>query len=96
MRSSISYLRINAISEPFLALAMVLRGALQGAGETRAPAWIAFITNWVVRLPLAWLLAIRLGHGAPGAWAAMCTTTVLGGLIMTAWFLRGSWRSIRV
>ncbi|MBX9771630.1 MAG: MATE family efflux transporter, partial [Candidatus Obscuribacterales bacterium] len=32
---TIDYLRINAFSEPFLSVGMVLAGALQGAGETR-------------------------------------------------------------
>ena len=92
----VSYLRINAVSEPFLALAMVLRGALQGAGETRIPAWIAFITNWAIRLPLAWLFAVHLGYGPPGAWAAMCSTTILSGLLVLAWFVWGNWRTLQV
>jgi putative MATE family efflux protein len=92
----VSYLRINAISEPFLAIGMVMRGALQGAGETRIPAWVAFITNWAVRLPLAWLLAIYLGYGAPGAWIAMCVTTILSGLILIGWFVWGNWRNLEV
>ena len=31
------YLRINAVCEPFMALGMVLTGALQGAGDTVRP-----------------------------------------------------------
>ena len=52
------YLRINALAEPLLALNMVLSGALQGAGDTRTPMWITLFCNWIVRLPLAWFLAI--------------------------------------
>lgn len=92
----VSYLRVNAFGEPFLALAMVLRGALQGAGETRFPAWTTFITNWLIRLPLTWLLAITLDCNAFGAWIAMCATTVLGGIIIAWWFQKGVWKNIEV
>lgn len=92
----VSYLRINAISQPFLAVNMVLRGALQGAGETRAPAWIVFITTWLIRLPLAWGLSIGLGYGAVGAWIAMSATTILAGMLVSAWFIRGTWRTTQV
>ncbi len=92
----VRYLRINAISEPFLALGMVMRGALQGAGDTRIPAWITVSTLWFIRLPLAWVLANRFGYGAVGAWTAMCLTTILSGVASMAWFKWGTWRTLRV
>ncbi|MGC8862591.1 MAG: MATE family efflux transporter [Armatimonadota bacterium] len=92
----VSYLRIMAISEPFLALGMVLRGALQGAGDTRVPALITVGTFWVFRLPLAFLLAIVLRGGATGAWIAMSATTCLSGALMGCWFKWGTWRTLEV
>ena len=92
----VSYLRINALSEPFLALNLILRGALQGAGDTRIPAWITFITNWAIRLPLAYILAITFAYGAFGVWIAISGSTVLAGLLIAAWFKWGTWRSLLV
>ncbi|MDH7603134.1 MAG: MATE family efflux transporter [Armatimonadota bacterium] len=92
----VSYLRINAVSEPFLALSMVLRGALQGAGDTRTPAVISVGTMWVLRLPMAYLLARTLGFGAVGAWIAMSATTCFSGILMALWFKWGTWRSIEL
>ncbi len=90
------YLRINAIAEPFLAVGMVLAGALQGAGDTRAPMWISVFSNWIVRLPLAWLLALCLGWGPDGAWASMTVSVILMGLL-TAWrFQSGAWVKVKV
>lgn len=86
------YLRINAISEPFLAMNMVLRGSLQGAGDTLVPAIITLATNYVVRLPLAWYLAIHANHGAIGGWIAMSSSTILSGTLMAIWFQMGHWR----
>jgi putative MATE family efflux protein len=92
----VAYLRINSFSEPFLALNMVLRGALQGAGDTRVPAVVTFASMWLVRIPLAWLFAIRLHMGANGAWWAMSLTCCLAGVLMALWFRFGTWRQIRV
>lgn len=91
-----SYLVVNAVSEPFLAMTMVFRGALQGAGDTRYPALITFICNFVLRLPVAWFLAVYLGYSAIGAWIAMSATTVISGLLMAGWFYTGKWRNVRV
>ncbi len=92
----VAYLRINAVSEPFLAVGMVLRGALQGAGETLKPMAVTVGTLWLLRLPLAWALVLPLGLGAVGAWIAMATTTILSGLLMAALFKWGRWQSTRV
>ncbi len=92
----VSYLRINAISEPFLALSMILTGALQGAGATRAPAVATITTMWLVRLPLTYYLAIVLGLGATGAWISMSATSVLSGIVMLAIFKWSSWEETKV
>ena len=92
----ISYLRVNSLSEPFLALGMILGGAFQGAGETRTPMWITFLSNWVIRLPLAYYLALHLGHGPTGAWWAMTLSVVIMGLV-TAWrFKARTWTQLHV
>lgn len=92
----VTYLRINALSEPFLAVSMVLRGALQGAGETRVPALITLLTNIILRVPVAYLLAVHADLGATGAWAAMAITTALSGVLTAIWFQWGNWRDIQI
>ncbi|MEJ5252826.1 MAG: MATE family efflux transporter [Chthonomonadetes bacterium] len=90
------YLRINAYSEPFLALAMVLSGAFQGAGDTRTPTWITFVSMWLFRLPLAYLLALHLGYQTLGAWWAMAASVVVSGLLTAILFQRGGWKKVKV
>ena len=90
------YLRINAYAEPFLALAMVLSGAFQGAGDTRTPTWITFVSMWLFRLPLAYLLALSLGYGTHGAWWAMAASMMLSGLLTVLLFQRGRWKRVKV
>ncbi|MBP6963047.1 MAG: MATE family efflux transporter [Armatimonadetes bacterium] len=92
----VSYLRINAISEPFLALSMILTGAMQGAGATRVPAIATIATLWFARLPLTYYLAITLQMGANGAWIAMSATAILSGLVMLAVFRCSRWQETAV
>jgi Na+-driven multidrug efflux pump len=90
------YLRINACAEPFLALAMVLGGALQGAGDTRTPMWISFFCHWVIRLPLAWFLALGLQWGPNGAWASMAVSVICSGIATAWWFQSKKWLKTEV
>jgi Na+-driven multidrug efflux pump len=87
---------INSISEPFLALGMVLRGALQGAGDVAVPAAIAALTLWIIRMPLTWLMAVQWNWGATGAWWAMSLSTILSGVLTIIWFKLGRWRTAEV
>lgn len=79
-----SYLKINATAQPFLALAMILSGALQGAADTKTPMYITFICNWIIRLPTAYVLALVLNMETAGCWWSMSASCFVMGLL-TAW-----------
>ncbi len=93
---AVSYLQISALSEPFLAFGMILTGALNGAGDTKSPAWLSVVTMWLVRLPLAFFAAHVWGYGAVGAWWAMAASTVLGGIGALWLFKQGHWKQTQV
>jgi putative MATE family efflux protein len=90
------YLRVNAWCEPFLALGMVLTGALQGAGDTVKPTFITLFTMWIARIPLGVWLMFTLHQNTHGAWVVMCVTTIVGGLMTAALFRSGAWKKIKV
>ncbi len=95
-RLTISYLRVNAISEPFIGLTMTLSGALQGAGDTRSPTVVTLVTMWLLRLPLTYWLCITLKLGATAAWWAMAISMIASGIIISGVFARGKWRDTRI
>ena len=88
----VSYLRINMLSEPFMALSLALGGSLQGGGDTRGNMWVIIFCMWLVRLPLAGLLAFGLGLNSTGVWWAMTTSMIIQGLLMSWRFRLASWR----
>ena len=89
-----SYLHIACYSEPFLALGMVLTGALQGAGETISPTITTIVSMIVIRLPLSYLM-LRW-YGPVGAWVAMSLSTVVQGIMVVYIFRNGKWRETQV
>jgi MATE family multidrug resistance protein len=90
------YLRITMFSEPFMALSLILGGGLQGAGDTRGNMWVIIVCMWLIRLPLAVLLALVLRYGALGVWVAMITSMTAQGLLMARRFHRGKWKTLQV
>ncbi len=90
------YLRFNMVSEPFMALSAVLGGGLQGAGDTRGTMWVIIIAMWVIRLPLAYVMASVLDYGATGVWIAMITSMAVQGILMTLRFHRGTWKALKI
>ncbi len=54
-------LRYLCITEVGFAYAMVMLGAMQGAGDTKTPLWITLFSLWGLRVPMAILLALGAG-----------------------------------
>lgn len=96
IEETVRYLRINMISEPVMAISVVLGGALQGAGDTKGTMWVVGIAMWLIRLPLAFLLALHLGYGATGVWVAMICSMFIQGTMMAKRFHAGKWKKIRL
>ncbi|MEW6116785.1 MAG: MATE family efflux transporter [Nitrospirota bacterium] len=96
LKETARYLRVNMLSEPFMALSTILGGGLQGAGDTRGTMWIIVIAMWLIRLPLAYILALVLDYGALGVWSAMVTSMSIQGILMTLRFHKGVWKNLKV
>jgi len=94
MSAGTSYVLINSLFQPVLALAMITSGALAGAGDTRPALMGTIWAMWVVRLPLAYLLGITLGIGVEGVWWAMgLSLIVLAAYVLARW-KGGQWRDV--
>ncbi|MGL4369954.1 MAG: MATE family efflux transporter [Spirochaetota bacterium] len=68
---SIRYLIIQMAAEPFMAVLVILSGALNGAGDTRGVMMIVTGSLWLVRIPCAYIFAVVLGFGPAAVWIAM-------------------------
>ena len=88
------YLRILAFSQVFMALEFVLEGAFAGAGNT-IPPMIVSIPGTLIRIPLAYIMAVSMGMGPSGIFWAITISTIMKGIVVFFWFKSGSWKRRR-
>ena len=90
------WLRILSYSYFVYGWWMVSVQAFNGAGDTVTPTKINLVFFWLIQIPLAWLLALRLDLQATGVfWAVFVSETSVG--LFTLWlFTRGKWKVARV
>ena len=91
-----SFLKLIALSFLFSGPMLPLGSAMNGAGDTKPPMVISFVANWLLKLPLAYLLALPLGYGVDGVWIGMFASIVFESLAMFAWYRRGTWKHKRI
>jgi putative MATE family efflux protein len=93
---AVACLRTVAAGFLFYAYGMVLVQAFNGAGDTFTPTMINLFCFWLWEIPLAYVLAKRVGLGPPGVfWAiaiAFSTVAAVGAVA----FKRGRWKQKRV
>ena len=82
-------LRIEAWAEPMYAASIVAYGAFVGVGDTVLPAIMNFGSIWLVRIPLAALMAPSMG--LRGVWIAMCIELTFRGVIFLVRLAWGRW-----
>jgi putative MATE family efflux protein len=101
-------LRLVAFATPAMACTIIFTYALRGAGDTRVPVLFTALGFLIVRLPLAYYLAlpeIHLGSlgvipgqglGLWGAWLAMFADLHVRGLLFLWRFASGRWKWVQV
>ena len=94
--AGVGALTVIGIGQPAQAVIFTLGGALRGSGDTRFPL-VATIVNWfVVRLPLAYVLAFPLGLGLTGVWAGIAADYFVRAALLAWRFNSGAWQRVRV
>ena len=94
-REGVKYAAILALSQPFVALEAFGEGVLGGAGATRTLFAVTVPFN-LIRVPLAYWLAIHLGWGAAGVWWAINLTTYGKGLFKVLAVAHGGWARLKI
>ncbi len=81
------FLLCLALSQPFLQAHFTLGGAHRGAGDTWTPFIAATVGNWLLRTPIAFLLAFVLRTDVIWVWYAL-TIDHLARTVWLAWSFR--------
>jgi Na+-driven multidrug efflux pump len=70
----------------------IFGGVFQGAGDTFPPFISSFIANVILKLPLAYFLAILLRFGTNGVWAAVALSVFIEAIFITIFFKQNKWK----
>src|SRR5262245_50910496 len=95
-RYAVACLRIVSLGFVFYAFGMVLTQSFNGAGDTWTPTWINVGCFWLWEIPLAWLLALRLGLGPTGVYIAVMIAFSTVAVVSAYLFRQGRWKVKRV
>jgi putative MATE family efflux protein len=92
VKSGILGLRIISIGFISYGLGMVLVNSFNGAGDTSTPLKINIFAFWLLEIPLAWILAMKLGMNETGVFIAIVVAESF--MTLTAWiiFRKGNWK----
>lgn len=83
-------LMVAAIEQPFMAMSMVLGGALKGAGDTKTPFIFALISSWIIRVPLMYLVIFVWKLGVVYVWVVTAIQFIFEGAALFYMFRRSS------
>lgn len=85
------FLRLLVVANLATSFSVIWAAVLNGAGDTRPPMVIAVVANWVIKLPLAYLMAVPWGMGVEGVWWAMFVSLILESGTTRIWYAHGRW-----
>jgi putative MATE family efflux protein len=88
---SVEYLYISMISEPFMAWAAILSGALNGAGDTRPVLASVLISIWGIRIPLCFLFGVILTLDVTFIWWSMNLSMAVHALLISRRYFSRKW-----
>jgi putative MATE family efflux protein len=94
MAMGVVLLRLVGLVQAGDALYWVCSGVLKGAGDTRWIMVTSAVYNWLVFLPLAFLLGVVFEGGIIGAWSGLAVVILLQGLTFWGRFKRADWQAL--
>ncbi|MBU0559222.1 MAG: MATE family efflux transporter [Bacteroidetes bacterium] len=89
--TAVPALRIAGIGQIFYAVGVVFANGLQAAGNSFFVMVNDLISNWIIFLPLAFVLGVILNFGLIGAWAALPVYIVIYSFVNFLKFKYGKW-----
>ncbi|MBS9523360.1 MATE family efflux transporter [Litoribacter ruber] len=92
IRDGALFIKIMAPSFGLLGVQQILNGVFNGAGFTKASMFISILSLWVIRFPLAYVLAYKTPLGYEGIWWAFPASNLVAAIVAFVYFKMGYWK----
>ena len=96
LRLGAQFLRYLTLSAFLLIVCMAFTGGLQGAGDTRKPMYIAFVSQIVVLLGVCWIYQTFFELRPSSNWTAIVCAHASRFVMTLVVFRAGTWKNIQV
>lgn len=87
------FLRIISFSFALIGVQIIIASTLQAAGLTKQSMYLTMFSQWIIELPLAFLLSKVLGLGINGVWYTFPITNIIMIVVYYVIFKRGKWKA---
>ncbi len=92
IREGARFIELFAVGMPLLGGFFAAQAIYRGAGHNVPTMALGILRLWVLRIPLAYVLAFRLGWQADGVWWGMSLSNIFSGLAALGLLLRRGWQ----
>jgi len=89
-------LRFLAPTFSLIGLQVVVGSTLQAAGATKKAMILTISSQWLLQIPLAFILSKLLGYGVTGIWLAFPLTNFIMALIYLSVFRKKRWQNKKI
>ena len=79
----VTALHVSALSQPVLAIGLIITGALQAIGDTKSPMYSTAIGMWCIRIVGVYVLGIQFDMGILGIWLSIAIDLILRAIFLT-------------
>ncbi len=94
--AGVGALAVIGLGQPAQAAIFAIGGGLRGAGDTRYPLMVSLVNWFLIRLPLAYVLAFPVGLGLTGIWMGVAVDYFFRAALLAWRFRSGAWAKVRV
>jgi len=86
------FIHVVAPAFGILAVQQAISGAFRGAGRTMQAMTLSILGQWLVQIPLSYLLCMHEGLGVAGIWWGYPASGMISLILGVWWFSRGTWK----
>lgn len=90
------FLRTMSLAWGFMGVQLALMGVFRASGNMILTMSLTLVSQWIIQIPLAYLLSKHTALGITGIWWAFPITNILTTLITLTFYMRGDWKKTRL